>query len=159
MSQCTFCAISNTLAMYRWSHAVMYMGNEKTVDSHPVHSIGTDWGTIHDFLYDDHYDWITFLRVENRDDESAERAGNNAEGFIGASFEYPGWGEFESTFSSDNNLYCAELVYKSWISEGTDLRLFGEIYSPFPWIRPNDIYVSFLTRVLKEIAPMPHSRP
>jgi uncharacterized protein YycO len=151
--------ITDILAMYQWSHAVMYMGEEKILDSHPLNpNGGVDWSNIHEFLYNADYDRIAFLRVKNKSEIISKDASNNAFGFYRSVFEYPGWGQFESSFGSDDSLYCAELVYKSWETEGVDLRLFGGV-SPFPWVRPNDIYTSIHSKRIKEIQNMPSQRP
>ena len=174
-------------AMGTWSHAVMYMGEEKTLDAHPRHANGalddegnpkggTDWGNIHEFLhpgcekstgetycnpdsspYFAEYDRIVFLRVNNKDNEASKRAADKAKAFVGASFEYPGFGSFGSTFKSDYNLYCAELIQKAWDSEGVDLR--KGYLSIFPFVRPKDIYNDNLITIIKEIDPMLAHRP
>lgn len=153
------------LAMEPWSHAVMYMGNERTIDAHPEnrtddppdHHIGTSWRSIHSFLHNSGYDSIAFLKVKDEDDETAGRAGDEAKTFLGSDFEYPGLGEFESSFGSDDELYCAELIQKSWKSEGVDLR--RAHLSLFPFVRPKDIYNDWATGVLNELEVMPHQRP
>ena len=163
----TACTTLYKLAMYQWSHAVMYMGNEKTLDAHPVRpsSDGSNdgavgWGNIHEFLYHPNYNKIAFLRVESKNDEASSRAGDEAEKYRGVPFLI----DFEDITSptSNNYLYCAELVHKSWMVEGVDLR---PLYLPLPWVRPNDLYTDTKTKILKRMGclecgeNMPHARP
>lgn len=152
------CAATATTAMYKWSHAVMYMGSEMTLDSHPRHPNGTNWGHLSEFLYSSSYDHITFLKVKNKSDATAQEAADEAVTYIGSSFEVPGWGELESTFSTNDSLYCAELIYRSWKSKGVDLRFGGDTFD-FPWVTPDDIEDSSKTTVIKTIDPMPNQRP
>ncbi len=151
-------SLAQKFAMHPWSHSVMYMGDEKTLDAHPRNK-GVAWGNIHEFLYNEDYDRIAFLKVEDKDDDAATRAGEKAETYIGSNFDY-GFSEWETlkeSFGSDDELYCAELIYKSWKPEGVDLR--RALLSIFPWIRPKDIYNDWATKISKEIDPMAHERP
>lgn len=165
-----FKTLEENYAMYPWSHAVMYMGDEETIDAHPYNDPDVNWGNIRNFLYNQEYDRIVTLRVWTRNEKISGQAGDNAVGYIGNDFDsiYPG-GEasiweaikfFASAWQTEESLYCAELVYRCWKAEGVDLRQ-GILFAPplFPWIRPNDIMQDLNTRTIKKIDPMAHERP
>jgi Mg-chelatase subunit ChlD len=153
-----FSSLEYKAAMWPWSHAAVYVGDERLLDSHPGNpNGGVDYSTLDEFLYNSHYDRIAFLRVKDADDVTAARAADDAASYRGRTFEYPGFGEFRATFGDADELYCAELVYRAWKSQGVDLRPF--YFQLFPWIRPGDIKLDLGTKVIREIDPMPHARP
>ena len=164
--------------MGTWSHAAIYAGDEETIDSHPNNPNGStnpeepnggvDYSEIHEFLHpnkcvDDGYcayDRIVFLRIESKDDESSARAVDKAKEYLGQDFDFP---EFEELVGGiggigerANEVYCAELVYLSWKSEGIDLK---PAWSMFPWVTPKNIYHDWKTKIIKEMDPMSGSRP
>ena len=169
---------NHRFAMGEWAHAVIYTGDEKTIDSHPENSVpnspngGVGVRDIHEFLYAgcdtgaedkcelpassdmrfSKYDKISFLRVKDQTDTDRQKAIDHAASEIGTTFDLSA--DFTALFGLiDESLYCSELVYVSWDAAGVDLK------SHFwPWIRPVDLYNNKNTQVIREFA-MPAHRP
>lgn len=140
------------IAMGTWSHSGIYAGDEKVIDAHPGNpNGGVDYSDISEYLTvenikkDEGYHRFAMFRVEKKDDNTAAKVPKYAnDKYFGKSFKLDQWEAIIGLTPLSDNLYCAELVERSWNSEGIS---FKEKLL-MPWVTPKDIANSLNTTMM-----------
>ena len=145
------------IAMGTWSHAGIYLGDEIVIESHPANFTGNPTGgvgttTISTFLVNEQegssregYYRFAGLRVKDKADDISANAGDEALTYYGKPF---GMGLDDALFGFFpfvGDLYCAELVERSWSAQGIS---FKKLY--LPWVTPKDIHDGKSVEVIDE---------
>ncbi len=124
------------------THDAIYAGDGQIIDALP--DGGVQYRSLEGFLADAH-DYVIAQRLATWSEEVTQGAIDYAVVHIGTPYDYAYFGGKDT----ENRMYCSELVWRAYLSQGIDLDSNGG-----PWVWPGEIVRSpLLVEVDIELGP------
>jgi cell wall-associated NlpC family hydrolase len=109
------------------AHDALYAGDGLIIDS--TDQGGVQYRSLAGFIADAD-DYVVAHRLKDWSEEVAQGALQYAIAHIGTPYDF----NFFGGKDTEDKMYCSELVWRSYLSQGFDLDS-----DPFPWVWPSDI--------------------
>ncbi len=115
------------LITFMEAHDAIYVGDGQIIDALP--DGGVQYRSLEGFIADAH-DYVIAQRLEAWSEEVAQGAVDYAVVHIGTPYDYAFFGGKDT----EDSMYCSELVWRAYLSQGIDLDSNGG-----PWVWPGEI--------------------
>jgi len=112
------------------AHDALYAGDGLIIDS--TDQGGVQYRSLAGFI-EDADDYVVAHRLKEWSEEVAQGVLDYAIAHIGTPYDF----NFFGGKDTEDKMYCSELVWRSYLSQGYDLDS-----DPFPWVWPSDIVAS-----------------